>query len=810
LIIRSEQLENKEFMMNVHNRSIVRPVSLRQAGAAMALSAAMLGTPAMAQQTAGSQDQEVELDTLKIEDKTADVNPYAEKGAPYKARISGDARHTRPIAETPQTISVLTQTQIQDSGYTDLARILDAQPGITVGTGENGNAFGDRYIIRGQEAKSDVFVDGLRDPGMTIRESFAVEQIEISKGPNSSFAGRGTSGGAINAITKMATTDYDFGKASVGLGNDRYVRATGDVNMVVNDKIALRGNILYAYQEVPDRKPADRERKGFAASALFQPSETLNLIVDYYGLRAKDNPDLGGYLITNAVTGNREPAAGVPSYAQAEDFLKSKVDTFTGRIKYEFSPTIWLTNITRYGLSDNSYVTTGASGRTTSTSNPTGVYATSVLDNGHTGWQDVRYFANQANLYITSDLLGGKNELIFGAEYTKHKVDSGNYTRTSQAAFNCMTGTSTTLNSFCITDANGAPVANLNNLAQRVWVRSPFATRKWQVETLSATVMDTIDLTPALTLFAGGRFDHFTYKLDTFNGTTGVTTIASGQPYRYSDTLWNGHVGLSYKVGDAMFYASAATAADINGGESDTGTSSGYGGLVLYQGDVAGAKPERSLNLEIGSKLNLFDNRLLLTASLFQSTKKDVMEGADYDVVGTFNTGKNRVRGFELGVAGNVTDQWSLQGGVTLMQSKVLRSANIGISGAQLALGATNVGKPLANFAKFQAEFQTRYQFTEKYAMGVAIKHKGRRYGGQPDTGALFTQSATGYTFNQPVPAYTVGDMFFEYKFNNRMDLRVNINNITNEDYYTAVYRSGSFLYKGDARTMVGTFSVKF
>ncbi len=70
--------------------------------------------------------------------------------------------------------------------------------------------FGDRYIIRGQQAKSDTFVDGLRDPGMTIRESFAIEQLEITKGPSSSFAGRGSAGGAINAITKRATTDYSF------------------------------------------------------------------------------------------------------------------------------------------------------------------------------------------------------------------------------------------------------------------------------------------------------------------------------------------------------------------------------------------------------------------------------------------------------------------------------------------------------------------------------------------------------------------------------------------------------------------------
>lgn len=804
--------------MTATKQGILRPASLRQQGAALAfgVSAALLASPAAAQsQQASQDDQEVQLDTLKIEGRTADVSPYSEKGAPYKARISGDARHTRPIAETPQTISVLTQSQLLDSGYTDLKSILAAQPGITVGTGENGNAFGDRYVIRGQEAKSDVFVDGLRDPGMTIRESFAVEQIEISKGPNSSFAGRGTSGGAINAITKSASTEYDFGKGSIGLGNDRFVRATADVNVRAGDTFAVRGNVLYAYQNVPERAPADRERKGLAISALYQPVSNLSITLDYYGLRAKDKPDLGGYLITDAATGIRAPALDVPSYVQNEDFLKSNVDTGTARIRYEFTPDLFFTNIVRYGSSQNSYVTTGAAGRTTSIGNPGGIYATSTLDAGHTGWQDVRYIADQFNLHINSDLLGGRNELILGGEYTNHKVDSGTYSRaTAQGAFNCRTGAGVgALDSYCITGANGLAVANINNLAQRNWTQSPFATRKWQVETISASVMDTVDLTPSLTLFLGGRVDHFKYTLGTFNGTTGAAAPFTGSTNNvanYSDTLWNGHAGISYKLGHAMFYFTAASAADINGGESDTGTSSGYGGLVVFNGDAASAKPERSVNLELGAKFNLFDERLLLTTSVFQITKSDVMEGADYTTQGTFNTGKIRVRGIEAEVAGNITDAWSVQGGVSLMDAKVLASANVGITPANLALGATNVGKTVANFADFQATVQTRLQVTDKFALGAAVKHKSGMYGGQPDTAAVFAQTASGFSYSQPVPAYTVGDLFFEHKFNNRIDLRVNVNNVTNEDYYTAVYRSGSFLYKGDARQIVGTVNVKF
>jgi len=117
-------------------------------------------------------DKAIEL--IRIHGVQQSIYRYAKSGAP---------RRVADLVDTPQTISVLTQDQIQESGKTDLADILSAQAGVTLGTGENGNAFGDRYIIRGHEARSDVFVDGLRDPGMTTRESFATERVEITKGP---------------------------------------------------------------------------------------------------------------------------------------------------------------------------------------------------------------------------------------------------------------------------------------------------------------------------------------------------------------------------------------------------------------------------------------------------------------------------------------------------------------------------------------------------------------------------------------------------------------------------------------------------
>lgn len=778
----------------------VRPGSFRapqgmRGSLAIGISALSLAPAAVFAQQAVQQ-----LETVKVEDTAIDPNPNAETGVPYKARTSGDERHTRPIAETPQSISVVTKAQIDESGYTDLKQILEAQPGITAGTGENGNAFGDRYIIRGQEARSDVFVDGLRDPGMTTRESFAIEQLEISRGPNSSFAGRGTAGGAINAITKQATTALNFARLTPAIGSDRHTRMTVDVNHAFGEAFALRANALYAYEEVPDRAPANRKRAGVALSGLISPSDGFSLVLDYYGMRAEDRPDLGGYLF--GAVPDRYPARNVPVYAQVQDFMKSDVDTFTARVEWSIAPEWTLTSRTRYGMANNGYATSGASASALRYDGDSGLAlpeGTGYLDGGHTGWQDVGYFAHQTNLRWDTDIAGRRNEFIFGVEYTDHGVKSaqGNgragYEMTNLLPFNCKTTAGVGANNAYCFAPQGELFGGLeaSQVAGRVYGGRRPLQQRWSVDTIAASLMDTVDLTDRLTAFAGVRLDHFKLSLRRHDQNDGAVTA----DYGYSDTLFNGHLGLTFALNDfGMVYASVASAQDINGGEADAGTNSGYGGLVVYDGSAAGARPESSVNLELGTKWNLNDDQLLLTAALFQTTKDDVMEGADYDTLGTFNSGRNRVRGIELDAVGKVTDKLMLQAGVTLMQSKVLRSSN-----------PANVGKVLSNFARSQAVAQLRYDFTEDFSVGLAGKYKSRRFGGQPDTAAGFN-AATGL-YSQPVPSYVVYDAFASYRFNPDLDMRLNIGNLTNKDYYLAVYRSGAFLYKGDARTVRLTFN---
>ncbi|QXL83586.1 TonB-dependent siderophore receptor [Comamonas sp. NLF-1-9] len=773
--------------------SALRPSSLRLASrvAAGLSAAALLPVAAHAQAVASG----ATLPTVTVQEEAIDPNPNAEVGAPYKAKTSADVRHTKPLAETPQTISVITSSAIEDSGQTDLKQILATQPGITLGTGENGNAFGDRYIIRGQEARSDVFVDGLRDPGMTTRESFAVEQVEVTKGPNSSFAGRGSAGGAVNLVTKQATTDMDFTRINAGVGTDSHYRLTGDTNRVFTDSFALRANALLGSEGVPGRSGSKRERNGLALSGLWTLTPDLSINLDYYGLRAKDKrPDLGYFLVGDPP--NRRPASRVPLYAQDQDFIASDVDTLTARINYQINPELKLISLTRYGSSKNGYGTTGASMRDTVDAAGNVLFPAITLDGGHTGWQDVSYFAHQSNLRWDADLAGMLHAFIFGIEYTDHRVLSGNYGIANTRAPNCRTrgrdgSVPAANNSWCITGAGGALLSDqLGSFLGRSYTRQGWQ-RDWRVKTTSLYVMDTVDIDAHWSAFGGLRADHYRLSMPTRNNLTGAST----GDYGFSDTLVNGHLGVSYKLNaQGMVYASMGSAQDINGGEPDTGTSSGYGGLVVYNGSAAGARPETSINLEIGTKWNLLDDKLLATAALFQSTKRDVMEGADYGTTGTFNTGKNRVRGVEFALAGNLTPRLQLQAGVALMQSRVLASSN-----------AANVGLPLSNFANRSAVLQGKYQLTPELSLGAAARYESGRCGGQPDTGADYANGMC----RQPVPGFSSYDLFASYRFNKHASLRLNVLNVTNKDYFTAVYRSGAFLYKGDGRSARLTLDIE-
>ena len=736
---------------------------------AFALSAAMMN---------GVHAEEVtNIDTLVIEESAiaADANPYAEVTAPYKAKRLSDSKHTRDIADTPQTMTVLTKDAIEDSGKTELKDILSAQPGITLGTGEGGNSFGDRYIIRGYEARSDVFTDGLREPGLITRETFAVEQVEISKGPSSTFAGRGSTGGSVNVVTKKATLDDDFTTLTAGAGTDSYGRVSIDTNKVVTDKFAVRLNALYSDADIPSRDPAKEQRQGALISGVYEASDDLTVSADYYYFESDDRTDPGVQL--DRATGVIDK--DIKYIGQSGlDFQETGADIFTVKFDARLSDNLRLENTSRLGQTENAFIISGYNSRFDAGIRP------------FNAWQENDYIGNQTNLFFDTEIGSTKHTFITGIEYAKESVKAGNYS---------------------IATDGSVPMIDPYNPDNSSWTGTIAKQDRsdLDLETISVYLMDTVTFNEEWEVFGGVRYDYFDYELAT-NAYQGRSGLVDAESYGYSDGFVNGHLGVVFSPWEnGNIYASWSTSSNINGGEADAGTNCGYGGLCTDSNGNYNAEPEESVNIEIGTKWNLYDDNLLLTAALFQTTKDQVIEGGvdSYASGGSLNTGKNRVRGIELGLSGNITPKLSGQMGMAVMNSETLASYFDGTKAVSGRGGSISypdyIGRPKANFSKRSVSAQLKYEVTPKFNFGGNMTYTSGMLGGQPDAGsASDTMIRT--------PSYTVFDIFASYQATEQLGVRANIQNLTDKDYYTAIYRGGDIIYIGDGRAANVTMTYKF
>src|SRR5688572_5078728 len=134
------------------------------------------------------------------------------------------------LRDAPQSISVIPREIIEQQAATTLRDVLRNVSGISLAAGEGGVPAGDNLTLRGFSARTDIFIDGIRDFGSYTRDTFNVEQVEVVKGPSSAQTGRGSTGGYINLISKQPELDSFVG-GTAGVGTPEYWRATGDINV---------------------------------------------------------------------------------------------------------------------------------------------------------------------------------------------------------------------------------------------------------------------------------------------------------------------------------------------------------------------------------------------------------------------------------------------------------------------------------------------------------------------------------------------------------------------------------------------------
>src|SRR5258708_10784306 len=126
------------------------------------------------------------------------VTVFGQKDA-YKIDTSSLSKLAVPLIDVAQSINTISQQEMQDRAIIDLNQALKTVPGVTIGAGEF-RSIGTSPTIRGFVARTDMFMDGIRDYGDYYRDPFNVEAIEVLEGPTSLLFGR---------VSTPATIDQD-------------------------------------------------------------------------------------------------------------------------------------------------------------------------------------------------------------------------------------------------------------------------------------------------------------------------------------------------------------------------------------------------------------------------------------------------------------------------------------------------------------------------------------------------------------------------------------------------------------------------
>ncbi|MGV7218636.1 TonB-dependent receptor [Bradyrhizobium sp. UFLA05-112] len=744
----------------------------------------------------------------------ADRNPYADPAAPYKVdHVQAGGKFPEKLVDTPKSVTVLSKEVLEDKNATTLKQAILSTAGVTLGTGEGGNAFGDRFFIRGFDARNDVFIDGVRDSGVSVRENFFTEQVEILRGPGSSFAGRGTTGGAINIVTKQATTEKSFYNMDTTFGTDQTKRVVLDVNQVISPTLAVRAGGLFQDAGVAGRDYVKDNRDGAFVATTWKPVDAVKITAGYIHTELTGLPDFGVpyYRPSTASTAggpfpdfgsNRNNWYGFVN----RDFYRVGQDIGTLNAEVQVTPDLLITNKFRDSHSTQNYIGTLPEAPVIATP----LSASTLSANPQSRYQATDVIANQTEAtYKFNDGAGFRHTALAGFEYDHETSSIDKYVGLSSEALpggftgaGSLTGVSVFNPQF--TNLPFGIPGGLSGLPTNI-----------KIDTKSVYLLDSANYNDLLILNGGVRYDDYNIKVNGYGTVNGVANVFGQQQQDYG--MPNFNLGLTLKpLPNGSVYAAYATSSNPVGAEFD-GTSVQYGGLapVLNGGVPQIFGPEKNKAIELGTKWELFDRHLLLTAALFQTEKENARESRNVTAAtatatcpypaGTTGTvscitagAAYRIRGIDLGVGGKITDKWSIFGGLVLMQSEVTKSL---IPPANTTLYTTNVGLPLSNVAHQSFSMLTKYQLTDIWELGGQAVYRSKIYGG------TFLAANQGTS----IPSYWRFDAFAEAKINKNWQVKLFVNNIFDKRYYDALYQSAApFVLEAPGRAAYLVLSARY
>ena len=730
-----------------------------------------------------------DADADSARNKATDLDQVQVRGSWF---APSSPKFTAELLDTPKSVSVVTEKTIQEIGATNLVDALRMVPGITFGAGEGGNSTGDRPFLRGFDGQSNMFVDGLRDVGTQTREVFDLEQLEVVKGPSSAYGGRDSGGGSINLVSKTPKLKNET-SASMGIGTDSYARGTVDANYVLGDGIAARLNLLKHESDIAGRDAANVSRWGIAPSIAFGLNGPLQLIASHYHLETDDLPDAGGFPYADPATGTTTGKPLVPDRnnyygLKDRDFQRTRADISTLDASYSFGEHK-LRNIARLGNTSNDYLWTQPDD---SKNNPL-LYGT-LWRRTNNRAIDTKTFADQLSLTGAFQTGGLKHSYSAGVEYSEEKSSKGSYVIGGAGTNNPIGNNQVCKTTGAATGYNCTDFYNPN--PNDPWSATHPVTRSDKAldidqttKTKSVYAFDTIELSEKWLVNLGLRWDDY--------DTEQVTPVLNKAPtvLKNSDGFLNYQAGVVFKPTENgsiyLSYGTSSTPPGMDSGEGNDAISAAIENL----------KPQETKNYELGTKWDLLDKRLNLTAAIFHTEMNNARVVIDTGT--TQNAGKKAINGVEIGINGQITDNWNVAGGYTYMDSELKDNGFVCAvtvpRGQPCPAGqyivSPNNGNMFPNTPKHAATLWTTYVFPFGLTVGGGASYVDKQYGDAANT--------------KWIPSYTRWDAMVGYTIQDNISLQLNVQNLTDKTYFTKAYASHyASIAPGRAATLA--LNVKF
>lgn len=684
-------------------------------------------------------------------------------------------KYTRDLRDTPRIITILPDDLLQEQNTTSLKDALRNIPGISLQAGEGNPPGGDQLKIRGFNARDDINVNGSRDLGNYFRDPFYVDQLEVVKGPNSSFSGRGSAGGTINFVTKKPEL-RDFGRVEGSVGTDSLLRTTLDINRAVDDNSAFRINLMGHSADAPGRDVVEEKRYGLYGAYTWGFKEKTSVTADYLLLRQNDIPDAGLPFDRDPAGANARGTGRVPPglrfdnfYGHVNDYKKVDVDQVGLAIQHRLGPSATLRNQTRYSIVNNDSVT--SSPRIQNIPAGSAQFQNAMV-RGDTKPRDQKDtgLSNQTDVLFSLTAGGLQHDVVAGIEFGRFEY--ANKRRP---------------------DVNG-PLTDLYNPGPRNRPATPYDGTVYRFETEESAVylLDTVKLSPKWDLNAGVRWDRVKARASE-SGRENLPTPGTNLDLARTDSETSYSLGLVYQMTPkASLYASYGNAFEISG-NFDRNQVQLAGGATARVASAAtfNTPPEETQAFELGAKWEV-GTGLDLNAAVFRTERKNArfpgQAGGDNSILDA----KLRVQGFEVLAAGRVTPFWRLYSGFTVLDSEVLAAPS-----RPFAVGQELGGTPKTSFNIF-----TTYDFTPQITLGGGLQHQASTFGSVQAT-------ATG-TVKASVPGYTVADLYATYKFTPKTRISLNVYNVNNKRYISQTAEGGGQGIPGPGRQVIATLRHDF